>query len=121
MRQTANNNGVSVKAYAGTTDVMLAMNIAPARLVGYSGLLVQRFKIALFLTLPTTQRRLWVDRPGDFGGARHHWPTIHISGLSARWESATRQIKDPLWVKHVRRVVYYLSEGGTSSWIHRTL
>ena len=29
MRKTARQNGVSVKAYAGTTGVLLAMNVTP--------------------------------------------------------------------------------------------
>ena len=35
MRKTANNNGVSVKAYAGTTGVILAMHIEPAKRAGW--------------------------------------------------------------------------------------
>jgi PLD-like domain len=42
MRKTVNQAGVSVKAYAGTTGVLLAMNVTPERRVGLLGFALER-------------------------------------------------------------------------------
>jgi phosphatidylserine/phosphatidylglycerophosphate/cardiolipin synthase-like enzyme len=42
MRKTSVNNGVTVRAYAGVTGVLLAMNITPARRAGLLGFAVKR-------------------------------------------------------------------------------
>ena len=42
MRKTARKNGVTIKAYAGTTGILLAMNIEPARRAGLLGFAIER-------------------------------------------------------------------------------
>jgi len=42
MRKTARLNGVSVKAYAGTTGVLLAMNVTPKKRAGLLGFALER-------------------------------------------------------------------------------
>lgn len=42
MRKTATENGISVKAYAGTTGILLAMNIEPTRRKGLLGFALER-------------------------------------------------------------------------------
>ncbi len=42
MRKTAVKNGISVKAYAGVTGVLLAMNVTPARRAGLLGFALKR-------------------------------------------------------------------------------
>ena len=42
MRGRAGENGVSVKAYAGTTGVLLGMNVEPSRREGLLGFALER-------------------------------------------------------------------------------
>ena len=42
MRKTASKDGVSVKAYAGTSGVLLGMNIEPGRRIGLLGFALER-------------------------------------------------------------------------------
>ena len=43
MRNRASNNGVSVKAYAGTTGVLLGMNVEPRKREGLLGFAIERW------------------------------------------------------------------------------
>ena len=42
MRKTSTKNGVTVKAYAGVTGVLVAMNVATARRAGLLGFALKR-------------------------------------------------------------------------------
>jgi len=42
LRKTVKQNGLSVKTYAGTTGVLLAMNVTPAKRAGLLGFALER-------------------------------------------------------------------------------
>src|SRR5947209_3611511 len=46
MRKTASSNGVDIKAYAGTTGVLIAMNVSDARRQGLLGFAIQRISLS---------------------------------------------------------------------------
>jgi phosphatidylserine/phosphatidylglycerophosphate/cardiolipin synthase-like enzyme len=64
MRKTANNDAVSVKAYAGTTGVILAMNVEPAKRVGLLGFAIERLD-------RTSGRKGWLRGMLQFPGVTH--------------------------------------------------
>ncbi len=64
MRRAADLNGVSVKAYAGTTGVILAMDVAGARRTGLLGFAIERED----LTGPRKGRRKWLSGGLHFRG-----------------------------------------------------
>jgi hypothetical protein len=65
MRQKESKNGVSVKAYAGTTGVLLGMNVEPGRRQGLLGFALERLDgssgekewLQAILPFPGTERR----------------------------------------------------------------
>lgn len=64
MRKTSEENGVSVKAYAGTTGVMLAMNMDDARREGLLGFAIERLKVQ-------ENKKDWLAGGLHFPGAAH--------------------------------------------------
>lgn len=64
MRDSKSNNGVLVKAYAGTTGVILAMNIEPVKRAGLLGFAIRRQD-------RTTGRKDWLMGALHFPGVPH--------------------------------------------------
>lgn len=62
MRATARANGVSVKAYAGSTGVLLAMDVTQERREGLLGFAIER---------SGSGRRRWLNGLLDFAGTGH--------------------------------------------------
>src|SRR4051812_15838828 len=79
MRTAATNNGVSVKAYAGTTGVMLAMDIDQAKLPGLLGFGIER-------VAHHTGKRKFLTNLLDFNGVTQAGVTSDQAPFQAfRW------------------------------------
>lgn len=63
MRETASKNGVSVKAYAGTTGVLLGMNVATQKRDGLLGFALERLDVS-------SGKMEWLGGGLSFPGAR---------------------------------------------------
>jgi hypothetical protein len=64
MRKTVTDNGVTVKAYAGTTGILLAMNIDESKRSGLLGFAIQRLKVK-------ENKKDWLAGGLHFPGEQH--------------------------------------------------
>ena len=61
MRTTKSANGITLKAYAGTTGVLLAFNVTDAKRVGLLGFAIERLH-------PTKKKWEWMQSMMPFPG-----------------------------------------------------
>jgi hypothetical protein len=96
MRKKESKNGVSVKAYAGTTGVLLGMNVEPSRRPGLLGFALERLDgssgekewLQAILPFPGTERR-----PGELFPT--HVPPCSGSAGRTTESTPTQSIRTP--------------------------
>jgi phosphatidylserine/phosphatidylglycerophosphate/cardiolipin synthase-like enzyme len=64
MRKSANKNGITVKAFAGTTGILIAFNVTDAKRKGLLGFAVERLN-------PETKKWEWMSGMMPFPGQAH--------------------------------------------------